>query len=315
MRNLHGCTGSAQAGVVQQKVNTSVAPVKPPADGKNWQGGVGKDNKTAPTVRAGTANLKGKPTPGSAAPGADKIPKIVIKQGGQAVAPERRPAAPVPMTPAQEAATGELRKGLWLAVEKWLAARAALPGDGQDRFKSELKRLCQQLVFDQYSQSQREEDGHLEHDPELGALGDGATMTRESTVCKFGFRVAANHPRPPPPMILEATTYIFSAESVMGKTRKGIKDLRWRTELELAGILSISFDSQTMQVDEDVDAELLQQIKNTLATELTLSELGVLLLIAGLCCRSQAAWYLVEDVCFWSHNFTLPEFQSAQCDF
>lgn len=263
-------------------------------------------------ARAGAPNLNGKQQTPAATLGSDKIPRIVIKQGGQQMTTtERRMAAPLALTAAQETTTGELRKGLWAAVERWLAARSMLPGDGQDRFKSEVKRLCQMLVFDEYKQAQVAEGQCL--DAQLGPDGDGGSMRRELTYCKFGFRVPANHPRPPPQMVLEANTYIFSADTVMGKTRKGIKDLRWRIQLDLAGVLSLSFNTQSMEVEEDIETSVLEQLKSTLNTELTLPELGVFLLIAGLCSHSAAAWMQVENVCFWSHNLTLPEFQHAQC--
>lgn len=240
------------------------------------------------------------------------MPKIIIKQGGQALAPpEKRLSAPlVPLTPAQDAATTELRKGLWAIVERWLAARASLPGDGQDKFKSEIKRLCQLLIFDEYKQTQ-----HLDQqcfDGQLSEEYDRGTMRRETTYTKFGFRVHANNPRPPQHMIFEASTYIFSADSVMGKTQRGLKDLRWKTEVDLSGVFSMCFHTQSMDVYEDIETDVLEQIKTTLNTELTLSELGVLLIIAGLSCRGVPAWVEIQDLCFWSHNFTLPEMQNAQ---
>ena len=44
-----------------------------------------------------------------------------------------------------------------------------------------------------------------------------------------------------------------------------------------------------------------------LDTPLSPSELAVLLMLAGNACRGAAAWNDVEDVCFWSNNFSLPE--------
>jgi hypothetical protein len=275
--------------------------------------GTAKDSKPAAvTQRAEQGKLKKKENAsGPAAAGA--IPKIVIKQGGQAMssASEKRAVPPVPLTPAQEAATQELRKGLWSVVERWLAARAALAGDGLDRFKSEIKRLCQLLVFDEYKQSQH--DVHDCFDEQLCEARDKGSMRCETTSTSYSFRVPANHPRPPPKLLFEATTWIFSADSVMGKTRKGIQDLRWKTEVDLAGVISLSFFSQSMEpCYEEIEAGVLEQLKSTLNTELTVSELGVLLIIAGFCCRGQAAWIDVQDICFWSHNFSLPELQYAQ---
>ena len=293
-----------QASVAQQKA-AAPAYTGPP-----------KDNKPAAVTRGATGVVKPKskdtPPPSAAAGGA--IPKIVIKQGGQAVAATEKRAAtapPVPLTSAQEAATAELRKGLWQALERWLAARAMLPGDGQDKFKSEIKRLCSQIVFDEFKQTVHPDQHHL-FDSQLSAEFDCGSMRRETTYTRFGFRVPAHHPRPPPPMLFESTTYIFSADSVMGKTQKGIKDLRWKTEVELAGVLSITFHTQSMEIYEDIELEVLEQLKNTLHTELTLSELAVLLIVAGLCCRGAAAWVDVQDLCFWSNNLTLPELQPAQ---
>jgi len=272
----------------------------------------GKDSKAAAAAaaaaaaRGATKNKKDAPVPPPGAAGS--IPKIIIKQGGQALAPvERRSVPLVPLTPMQELATNELRKGLWAVVEQWLVARATLPGDGQDKFKSEIKRLCQILVFDEYKQTQ-----HLDQqcfDAQLGADFDRGTMRRDTTYTKFGFRVHVNNAKPPPHMMFEASTYIFSADSVMGNTQRGVKDLRWKTEVDLVGVFSMCFDTQSMDVDEDIEADKLQQLKMTLNTELTVSELGVLLIIAGMCCRGVAAWVDVQDLCFWSHNFTLPELQ------
>lgn len=219
-----------------------------------------------------------------------------------------------PLTQAQETVTTEVRKGLWATVERWLAARAKLPGDDQDkcqdRFKSEIKRLCQMFVFDEYKQSQIQ-DQHCIGE-ELSDERDHGSMRREITNTKFGFRVSASHPRPPPPLIFEATTHIFSADSVFGKTQQGLKDVKWKMEVVLEGIFALTLNTQSMEMHEDIDLGTLEQLRSTLNTELTLSELGVLLMIAGLCCKGVAAWVEVQDLCFWSHNFTIPELQFAQ---
>ena len=286
----------------------AVAPARPVADGKHASS-VAKD-KLAPTAaRPGSANMKSKQ--GSSAPGPDsKIPKIVIKQGGQTMpSMDRRIIAPPPLTPQQEAVTSEVRKGLWASVERWLAARVALGGEGHDKFKSEVKRLCQLLLFEEYKHVQRMNKQCL--DDQLVEC-DGASMSQEVTFCRYAFRVPVNHPRPPPQLVFEATTHIFAADSYTGKTQRGFKDMRWKTDIELAGIMSLSYNTQTMEVEEAVEAGALEQMKATLNTELTAAELGVFLLIAGLCSRGVAAWVDVQDFCFWSHNFSLPEFQNAQ---
>lgn len=269
-----------------------------------------KDKAAAARATAGKLKKDNAPVVST---GDNKLPKIIIKQGGQAMAPSEKRAAPpppVPLTAAQESATQELRKGLWTAVERWLAARALLPGEGQDKFKSELKRLCQLIVFDEYRASTHDDQKCF--DEQLGEQRDNGSMRRETTFTRFGFRVPANHPRPPPPVLFQSTTHIFSADSIMGKTRNGLKDMRWKIEMEVSGLFSLSFHTQSMEVYEDIEADMLEQLKTTLSTELTLSELGVLLMIAGLCCRGAAAWVDVQDICFWSHNFTLPELQLAQ---
>ena len=51
------------------------------------------------------------------------------------------------------------------------------------------------------------------------------------------------------------------------------------------------------------------QVRLALDTPLSPSELAVLLMLAGNACRGAAAWNDVEDVCFWSNNFSLPEFR------
>jgi hypothetical protein len=299
-----------QAGAVPLKAGAAVvAPARPVADAKNAST-AGKDKQVPPPTRPGSANIKSKQGPGPQ--GSDnKIPKIIIKQGGQTMAPiERRVVAPPALSAQQEAVTSEVRKGLWASVERWLAARWALGGDGHEKFKSEVKRLCQLLMFEEYKHTQEEDTECF--DEQLRAERDNGSMSREVTYCRFAFRVPQNHPRPPPPLIFEATTHIFSADTVIGKTQRGLKGMRWKTEIELEGILSLSYNTQSMEVEEAIEADVLEQMKNTLNTELTVSELGVFLLIAGLCSRGVSAWGDVQDFCFWSHNFTLPEFQNAQ---
>lgn len=303
---------AVQAGAVPgaKTGGAAVASARPVADGKHAST-VAKDKLAQAAARPGATNMKSKQA--SAAPPPDsKIPKIVIKQGGQTMpSMDRRIIAPPPLTPQQEAVTGEVRKGLWTSVERWLAARVALGGEGHDKFKSEVKRLCQLLLFEEYKHVERvDKQCFDEQHPE----SDGASMRQEVTFCRYAFRVPVNHPRPPPQLVLEATTHIFSADSYMGKTQRGFKDMRWKMDIELAGIMSLSYNTQSMEAEETVEAGVLEQMKATLNTELTAAELGVFLLIAGLCSRGVAAWVDVQDFCFWSHNFTLPEFQHAQRD-
>ncbi len=49
-------------------------------------------------------------------------------------------------------------------------------------------------------------------------------------------------------------------------------------------------------------------MREALQTHITSSELGVLFMLAGSASLGPAAWQLVEDVCFWTANFSLPEF-------
>ncbi len=51
-----------------------------------------------------------------------------------------------------------------------------------------------------------------------------------------------------------------------------------------------------------------RQVREALQTHITSSELGVLFMLAGSASLGPAAWQLVEDVCFWTANFSLPEF-------
>ena len=224
--------------------------------------------------------------------------------------PVKRVMPPIPLTQAQEAATSELRKGLWVCVDRWLSARMKLPGDGTDKFKADLRRLCQNIVFDEWRVASHEELDCF--DAQLGAELDRGCMRRETTSTTFHFRTPANHPRPPPKMHFTADTWLLSADAVHGRTQNGVKDLWWRTEMEISGVLALSFDTQSFHVQESIQAGVLEQLKVSLTTDLTPAELGVLLLITGMCCRGAAAWSELQDVCFWSHNFTLPELQSSQ---
>jgi hypothetical protein len=292
-------TNLEQAGMQQHKVGTASSSADRSTNDKI--------QAAAAAVAAAARSSHNRPKqPSLPAAVPNQIPKIVIKQGGHPVS-----ARSIPLTPQQEQTTTELRKGLWASVERWLVARAVIAPDSQDqaKFKGEVKRLCQMMVFDEYKQTQHHEPPCF--DEQLGEERDGGSMRREVTWTKFGFRVAANHPRPPPPLIFTATSHFFSAKSVFGKTQKGLKDLRWKTEFDLDNFFSISFNTQTFEMDEDVDLTVFDFLKTTLNTELTLSELGVLLMIAGVSCRGVSAWADVQDVSFWSRNFTLPELRNA----
>jgi hypothetical protein len=53
----------------------------------------------------------------------------------------------------------------------------------------------------------------------------------------------------------------------------------------------------------------LNEVRAALNTFISSSELGVLLMLAGNANKGANAWNDVEKVCFWTSNFSLPEFR------
>jgi hypothetical protein len=64
-------------------------------------------------------------------------------------------------------------------------------------------------------------------------------------------------------------------------------------------------------VGEDVSRHKLNEVRQALNTHISSSELGVFLMLAGNAYRGASAWNDVEEVCFWTANFSLPEFRVA----
>lgn len=72
----------------------------------------------------------------------------------------------------------------------------------------------------------------------------------------------------------------------------------------------LTFDSYGA-VGEEVAKHKLSEVRQLLGTHISLSELGVFLMLAGNACRGASAWNDVEEICFWTTHFSLPEFSVA----
>mmetsp|Transcript_39696 Transcript_39696/g.94045 ORF Transcript_39696/g.94045 Transcript_39696/m.94045 type:complete len:166 (-) Transcript_39696:63-560(-) len=162
-------------------------------------------------------------------------------------------------------------------------------------------RLAKLIAFEA-CELKREEEG-LEAFTQNPSPEGCESLSREVTTTRFRLI----HPEIKAPFVFEATHHVFAGE-LLG-TGKRLDGLTWKVDLELIGFFLVAFHTQTYQCGEELDRSLLDEVRSALNTPLSPSELAVLLMLAGNACRGAAAWNDVEDVCFWSNNFSLPEFR------
>jgi hypothetical protein len=138
----------------------------------------------------------------------------------------------------QQALAEELRKGLGGAVERWISARNALPGEDSARFPSEIHRLVGLIAFDACEKSR----GVGEFAPPDVIGGGGETISR-TEVTTTRFRLA--HPEIKSPLVFEATNHIFTGSILGTGSEHNIQGLRWKVEFELIGFFILALHTQT----------------------------------------------------------------------
>lgn len=137
----------------------------------------------------------------------------------------------------QSVVTEDLRKGLGGAVDRWISARNALPGEDSGRFPSEIHRLVQLIAFEACDKSRTAEQPVESDasDASEGVCGKEVTTTR--------FRLA--HPEMQKvPFVFEVTNHFFSG-NVVGSEQQ-IRGLRWKVEFELIGFFLIALHTQAL---------------------------------------------------------------------
>jgi hypothetical protein len=138
----------------------------------------------------------------------------------------------------QQALAEELRRGLGGAVERWISARNALPGEDSARFPSEIHRLVGLVAFDGCDRSR----GVEERAPS-DVLGGGSETVSRTQVTTTRFRLA--HPEIKSPLVFEATNHIFAGSILGTGTEHNIQGLRWKVEFELIGFFLLALHTQT----------------------------------------------------------------------
>eukprot|EP00960_Hanusia_phi_P071865 767651-Hanusia_phi.AAC.3 len=193
----------------------------------------------------------------------------------------------------------ELEQGFKLAVERWMSSRAALPKSDGGKFQSEIKRLVSRIFFESFEQErERHADG--------GPAGRQELSGWETTRTRFSF-IGDGQEASSSSMEFLSTRHFFSG-SILGQDEQ-FRQLLWKVEFELTGAFYLSFHTQSLQCCEDVEWIFLENLKQLLRTDISIAELGVLIMLAGNAKKGGMAWKDVEELCFWTDGFSMPEFR------
>mmetsp|Transcript_34123 Transcript_34123/g.90171 ORF Transcript_34123/g.90171 Transcript_34123/m.90171 type:complete len:531 (+) Transcript_34123:254-1846(+) len=283
--------------------------------------------------------------PGMAQPAAMQRERVINRQRGAQ-------AGGFGVSCLSNADSEDLRRRLGGAVERWLSARSSLPGgEGDDLggFRPEIERLVKLIAFDAFEIKQENEEVEGSRHGSNGVDGCGGAATsglgngddsfewcssKEVTTTRF--RIA--HSELKAPFVFESTQHVFTGSMGLvpgegvgadsGSAANGacleqadsashrpprLEGLLWKVQFELIGFFVLAYHTQSYQVDEDVELLRLEEVREALQTHITSSELGVLFMLAGHAGLGPAAWKFVEDLCFWTANFSLPEFPGPSC--
>ena len=202
-------------------------------------------------------------------------------------------------SPARGAMSTELEQGLKLAIERWMSSRAALPRSDGGKFQSEIKRLASRIFFESFDQEREMHAG-------AGQVGAEEHAGWETTRTKFSF-VGDGQDGGSSSMEFLSTRHFFSG-SILGR-EEHFRQLQWKVEFELTGAFSLSFHTQSLQCCEDVEWIFLENLKRLLRTEISTAELAIFIMLAGNAKKGSVGWKDVEEMCFWSDGFSMPEFR------